>query len=390
MADLMTYDLNGLLTEEEQKKLFEEPESTETEETEVEELEETETEVEEPAEEPEQDDEQEPEEVGGDNNIEKGEDTGTKHEPGSSPSVYPSIARAFRTDGIFPDFDDSELEAATTAEAFAELVNKAIESKVTAQLDERTNRVNEALSNGVAPDEVRNCEVTIEYLNSLDEDAITDESEKGEMLRRKLIYNDMLLHGYTEDEAKRGVEKSFKLESDVDDAKDALDALKSHWTNKYDTLRKDARERTEKQKKEQKKQLDSFKKMLLEDEVKIGETKIDKKSCQRAYDAVMTPTYKDPDTGMYLTEVQKFQKENPLEFMKLLGLWFTLTDGGKTLEGVTRREVNKAKNKGIRELEQKIQASSLHADGSLNLVGGSGTGSSDPLLSDGWNVGWAK
>ena len=129
--------------------------------------------------------------------------------------------------------------------------------------------------------------------------------------------------------------------------------------------------------------------MLLEDEVKIGETKLDKKTCQRAYDAVMNASYKDPDTGAYLTEVQKYQKENPLEFMKQLGLWFTLTDGGKNLEGFTKRQVRDAKNKGIRELEKKIQGSTFHDDGSLNLVG-DGTGSSDPLLSDGWNVGWSK
>lgn len=384
MAEFMDYDLNGLLTEEEQKKLFEAPEDNESDEADVEEQENNE-ENEEPAEEPEN---QDPEEVGGDD-IEEEEDTGSHHRTGASPSVYPSIAKALKKDGIFPDFDDNELEAATTPEAFAELIEKTVNSRVESQVDERTNRVNEALSNGVKPDEIQNYESTIEYLDSIDDAAIEDGTDAGESLRRKLIYNELLLRGYSDDKARREMEKSFKLNSDIDDAKDALKTLSEHWKNSYNQLRKEAKERADGAKREQQQQLDKFKKMLLEEEVKIGETKLDKKTCQRAYDAVMTASYKDPDTGRYLTEVQKYQKENPLEFLKQLGLWFTLTEGGKNLEGFTKRQVQKAKNQGIRELEQKIQASSLHEDGSLNLVGG-GSGSSDPLLSDGWNVGWSK
>ena len=387
MAEFMNYDLNGLLTEEEQKKLFEETENPETEEPEVEEPGNEETE-EEPVEDPEAEEVEVPEEVDGGKNIEKGEENRNRG-TGSSPSVYPSIARALKKDGIFPDFDDTELDAATTPEAFAELLEKAVDARVQSQSDERTNRVYEALKNGVQPDAARNFEATIEYLESIDDTAIEDGSDDGEALRRKLIFNDLLRRGYSEEKARREVEKSFKSESDVDDAKDALEALTAHWKGEYDKIRREAKERAENARKEQKQQIDKFKKMLLEDEVKLGETTLDKKACQRAYDAVMTPSYKDPDTGNYLTEVQKFQKENPLEFMKQLGLWYTLTEGGKNLDGFTKRQVRKAKNEGVRELEQKIAATSLHADGSLNLVGGS-TGSSDPLLSDGWNVGWQK
>ena len=386
--ETINYDLSGLLTEEEQKQLFEEPDNSASDKDNKEEVEEPDNneEIEEPIEEPDED--QEPEEVDGDD-IEEEEDTVVQHKTGTSPSVYPSIARAFKKDGIFPDFDDTELDAATTPEAFAELIEKAIDSKVEARVGEKTARVDEALQNGVKPSDIRNHEATIAYLDSITEEAIEDGTDEGEALRRKLIFNDLLLRGYSEERAKRELEKSFKSETDIDDAKDALENLSSYWKNSYDNIRKEAKEKAENTKKEQKQQIEKFKKMLLEDEVKIGETKLDKKTCQRAYDAVMNASYKDPDTGAYLTEVQKYQKENPLEFMKQLGLWFTLTDGGKNLEGFTKRQVRDAKNKGIRELEKKIQGSTFHDDGSLNLVG-DGTGSSDPLLSDGWNVGWSK
>lgn len=382
------FDLSGLLTEEEQKKLFEEPEvgtqqdggDDNPDDGGDDNPEDIENEV--PAEE---DNDDSPEGVGGDDNPEEEEDTGDPKEAGSSPSVYRSLASALKNDGILPDFEDSELENINTADDFAEFMQKAVEK----MSDERVNRVNKLLNQGVEPDAIREYEGAIEYLNSIDEDAIKDETEKGVALRRKLIFNDLMSRGYSKDKALRELEKSFKSDSDIEDATDALEALKSYYNGEYTKLQQDAQRRDEEAQKTQKKQISDFKKMMLEDDVKVGETKLDKKTCQRVYDAVMVPTYKDPETGNLLTQVQRFQKENPLEFAKQLGLWFILTEGGKNFTGFTKEQLRKAKNKSIRELEQKINATSTRLDGSLKMNHTSG-GDEDPLLSDDWKIGWAK
>ena len=125
--------------------------------------------------------------------------------------------------------------------------------------------------------------------------------------------------------------------------------------------------------------------MVLEDEIKIGETKLDKRTAQKVYDAVMKPVYKDPDTDKLLTAVQKYQKEHPMEFMKQLGMWFVLTDGGKNMDGFTKEQLRQEKNKGIRELERKINSSSLNSDGSLRYASGR-SGTDDALLKGDWDV----
>ena len=103
------------------------------------------------------------------------------------------------------------------------------------------------------------------------------------------------------------------------------------------------------------------------------------------FDAVSKPVYKDPDTGQLLTQVQKFQKENPLEFLKQIGMWFVLTNGGKDFGGLTKQQAIAEKNKGIRELERKINSSAFDSDGSLKYVSGTNI-SNDNLLDDGWKV----
>lgn len=374
MEDL-AFDIGGILSEEEANKLFEEqvPDAEEKEqETEVENDQAEEEDVNQPS-----------EKVGSEDNSETEKNATDPEGDGSSPDIYSSIAKALKKDGIFPDFEDSELEKATTPEAFAELFEKAISAKV----DERTNRVNEALGNGVAPDKVKMYEQTIQYLDSITEDAVTAEGEEGENLRKQLIFNDLINRGYSEEKARKELEKSFKTGDDVDDAKDALTALRKHYSDEYDNVQKEAKKQADEIREAQKKQADDFKKMVLDTEIKLGETVLDKKTCQKVYDSVSKPVYKDPDTGRMLTAVQKFQKEKPLEFLKQLGMWFVLTDGGKNVDGFTKEQIRSEKNRGIKELAHKINSTSLNSDGSLRYVSGS-SGDSDPLLSEGWKVGW--
>lgn len=370
-----SFDINsGLLSAEEAEKLFEEQSPQQEPEQEKEPAEEQEQETK-----PTEENESSSEKVGSE---EEHEENAIKPKgDGSSPSIYSSIATALKNDGIFPEFSDEELSAANTPEAFAELVQKAVDSR----FDEKQKRIDSALSNGVAPDTVKMYEQTISYLGSITEDAISDESEEGENLRKSLIYNDLINRGYTQERAAREVDKSFKSGSDLDDAKDALEALKTFYNNGYQKIQDEAKEKVEREKKARKQDEEKFRKMILEDDIVLGDTKLDKKTRQDVFDAVSKPVYKDKDTGALLTKIQKYQKENPLEFLKQIGMWFVLTDGGKNLNGLVRHQANVEKNKGIKELERKINSSAFDSDGSLKFMSGAQM-DNDTLLDGGWKV----
>lgn len=372
-----SFDISGLLTDEEAEKLFEEkPDEQEETPEQPEEQEEIE-----PADEEEVEPSQE--EVGKED--EKPEDDAADlQDGGSSPeTLYSSIANALKKDGIFPDFTDEEISAVKSPDDFAEMFEKA----VTSRMDERVRRVDEALGNGVAPDTVKMYEQTIQYLHSINEEALSAEGDEAEDLRKQIIYNDLINRGYDQDKANRVIENSFKAGSDVDDAKDALKALTAFYEAGYKKVQDEAKAKVEAAKKAQMAEAKKFQKLVLEDEVKLGDTVLDKKTCQKVFDAVNKPVFKDPDTGKLLTAVQQFQKESPLEFLKQLGIWYVLTNGGKNLEGLVQKQLRAEKNKGVRELEKKINASSFNTDGSIRYAGSSEEGGGDPLLSDGWRIG---
>ncbi|MCG8399422.1 hypothetical protein LWS67_23325, partial [Bacillus atrophaeus] len=84
--------------------------------------------------------------------------------------------------------EDNEVEEISSAEDFAEAVNKQIHS----MLDDRQKRIDEALNSGVSISDIQRCEKALEFFNSLQENDIIDESDKGEKLRKQLIYTDFI------------------------------------------------------------------------------------------------------------------------------------------------------------------------------------------------------
>ena len=311
-----------------------------------------------------EDDSESPESVGSEENTqEKGGTTSNKS--GTSPNnFYSSIAKALKEDGTLPDLDDDILDKVQTAEDFAE----AIETQVRARLDEKQKRIDEALGVGVEPNAIQQYERTIDYLDGITNELISDESEKGETLRKQLIYQDFINRGYSKERANREVNKSFTAGSDIDDAKEALQSNKDFFKESYDNLIKEAKEAETKRINDQKKEAETLKKSILEDDKVFGELVVDKTQRKKIYDNISKPVYKDPDTGEYLTAIQKYEQDNHTDFMKYVGLIYTLTDGFKNLDGLVKNKVNKEMKKGLKNLENTLNNSTRNSDGSLSFV----------------------
>lgn len=321
------------------------------------------------------------ESVGSEEDIEDKEDTPSPGEGTSPNNFYSSIAQALREEGIFPDLNDEDMSKVKTPED----LSAAIKEQVNAMLDEKQRRIDEALNAGVDNSEIRAYEQTLNYLDSISDEIISDESDKGEALRRNLIYRDFINRGYSEARAKREVEKSFNAGSDVDDAKEALASNKEFFKSEYDRIIQDAKQASIELEKARKVQAEELKKSILEDKI-IGDLTIDKTTRQKVFDNISKPTYKDPETGQVYTALQKYQKDNPNEFLKNVGILYTLTNGFKNLDGLVRTKVNKEVKKGFKELERTINNTSRTSDGTLKFFSGVGEDPNSFLGKKGWEL----
>lgn len=307
-----------------------------------------------------------PESVGSEEeHQEEGKDT--SKDTGASPnSFYSSIANALKNEGIFPDLDDDEIKNIKDTDDFKELWNKQIK----AELDERQKRVDEALDLGIQPSVIKQFEGTISFLNSITEEQISAEDDKAEKLRKDLIMQDFLNRGYNQARAEREYNKSVQAGTDIEDAKEALTGNMEHFQTKYRELIDDAKKEEEQELKRQEEQSKKLKTSIFEDKELFGEVNIDKNTRKRIYDNISKPVYKDPKTGDVLTAIQKYERENPTEFLKIVGVLYTLTDGFKTYDGLIKTKVRKEVNKGFKDLERTINNTARNTDGSLNFMSG--------------------
>ncbi len=277
-----------------------------------------------------------------------------------SPNIFSSIAKALRDEGVFPDLNIEDVNDAAS-------LKKMFETQVDLRLNQQQKRIKEALDYGVEPTEIQRYENTLGYLFNIKEQDLTAESTEGENLRKQLIYQDFINKGYSQEKAKKEVEKSLNAGTDIDDAKDALEENKKFYHQKYETLRETAKKEEEEFVNKRKQNLKNLKKSIDDKENAFGSLALDIKTKAKIYENLTKPVYKTED-GEYLTTLQKYQRENSQDFLRYVGAFFTLTDGFTDFSKLFKPVAQKAVKKGFSQLEDVLKGN-ITREGNLKLMG---------------------
>jgi hypothetical protein len=285
---------------------------------------------------------------------------------GTSPNdnFYSSIANALAVDGIFPNLDDETVKKATDAESFSNL----IEAEINARFTEKQQRISKALENGVEPTDIKKYENTLSYINSITDADLSEESEKGEQIRYNIIYQDFLNKGMTPEKAKKYTDRTVDAGTDVEDAKEALQGNKEFFSKAYNNLLQEAQRQADQEKAQRAENAKNLQNSLMKDKQLMGDMEISNDIRKKAYDSISKPIYRDPETGEYMTAIQKYESENRADFLKYTGLIYTLTNGFKDFDSFAKGKVRKEMKKGLKELEQTLSNTRRAGDGSLRMV----------------------
>lgn len=313
--------------------------------------------------------EEQSESVGSEKNKKEKEDaTSDEESDGTSPNenFYSSIANALAVDGIFPNLDETEVKKAVDAESFSNL----IEAEINARLDEKQQRIAKALENGVDASEIKKYEATLKYISDITDAHLNAETPEGEELRKNLIYQDYINKGMSPSKAQKLTERTIDAGTDVDDAKEALVSNKEYFTEKYNDLLKEAQAKADKEKADRAEQAKKLETSILKDKQLFGDIELSNDVRKKAFDTISKPVYRDPESGQYLTALQKYEMEHHSDFLKYAGLFYALTDGFTDFDSFAKGKVKKEIKKGLRELEQTLNNTRRSNDGSLKLVAG--------------------
>lgn len=309
---------------------------------------------------------EEPESVGSEEEVNNQEEDATSDEDGSSPdnNFYSSIANALREEGVFPDLDDETIDKIKQPEDFRQLVQDQIQ----AGLHEAQQRVYQVLNLGVEPSLVQKFENALQYLNNITDAQIEDESVQGESLRKNLLIQDFIQSGYSQERAFKLTEKLVSKGEDIDEAKQALISNRERTQKAYEDAVQEAAYRKEQQRQYEAQQSALLKRTIMEPDTIYGSVPIDKQTRKQAYEFVTSPKYKDPQTGNYITGLQKYERENNSEYIKNVALLYTLTDGFKNVDKLAQPAAKKEVKSKLKELEHTLKNTN-RGGGNLKYVG---------------------
>jgi hypothetical protein len=295
---------------------------------------------------------------------------------GSSPdNFYSSIANSLRDDGIL-NLDEEDFKNIDGPEAFAELFNKQIEN----MLDEQSQRIKQALDNNVEPDEIKQYENIIAYINSIKITDISAETEESEMLRKQIIVQDYLNKGFDEKRANKELNKSLQAGTDIEDAREALDALKTYYVSEYKDLLEDAQKANEARQESERKAMKDLENKMLNVEEPIKGIKLTKEERIKMYNTYAKFVDKTPN-GYPVNAIQKYAMDNPLDYQYNVNLLFYLTNGFKDFAPVVNKEVRQKTKSAISNLERTLKNTNKGVG-----VGSSGYSRAEPTGIKGLNV----
>ena len=292
---------------------------------------------------------------------------------------YKSIAKALKDDGVV-DVDDETLDNIKDSNDF---VNNIINKKINDGIDDVTKRVYDALTAGVQAPVIKQYENTINILKTIENADIEDEGEGGEDVRKKLIFQQYINRGFNDEKAKKEVEKAFNAGTDIDDAKDALSDNLEFFQNQYNDLIEQSRKDNENRMAQKRQELDTLKKSVMSDSDEWKDFNVNDTLKQKIYDNITRPAYKGQNGETY-TEIQKYERENRIGFLKNVSMCYTLTNGFTDFSGLSKTKVRKEVSKGMRELESALNSTSRTSSGALKFI--TNTNDDPESSSKGWDI----
>ena len=292
---------------------------------------------------------------------------------------YKSIAKALKDDGVV-DVDDETLDNIKDSNDF---VNNIINKKINDGIDDVTKRVYDALTAGVQAPVIKQYENTINILKTIENADIEDEGEDGENVRKKLIFQQYINRGFNDETAKKEVEKAFNAGTDIDDAKDALSDNLEFFQNQYNDLIEQSRKDNENRMTQKRQELDTLKKSVMSDSDEWKDFNVNDTLKQKIYDNITRPAYKGQNGETY-TEIQKYERENRIGFLKNVSMCYTLTNGFTDFSGLSKAKVRKEVSKGMRELESTLNSTSRTSSGALKFI--TNTNDDPESSSKGWDI----
>lgn len=276
------------------------------------------------------------------------EDEGDDNQDGDSPNVFSSFANVLNEQGLLPSLDSNKEinDINDLTEVFKQEINTQAKEYIIEKIGEDGY---EALEKGITLSEYQQYQEGVETLNNISPDSLSENIE----LSKRIILQDYIAQGLSEDKAYRFLDKTIELgeEAVIEDAKNSLQSLKQIQEVKLEQA-KEARnaEIIAEQKKQEKIDNDLKNSIYNANEIIEG-LSMTKAMKEKVYKSITGIVSKSPD-GIAENKLMKHRRENPIEFDKKLYYLYELTNQFSDFSAL----ISKSKSKATSEFEKVLRS----------------------------------
>jgi hypothetical protein len=274
------------------------------------------------------------------------EDTPSSDNNSSHDSTLNALAQYLKEEGVL--FIEEELKDVKSLADLKDLIKNSNEKARYANLNESQRRYQEALENGVPKSEFEEVEKEIQTFANIKEQDIVENTN----LRYEIIAIDLINQGIEQNKAMKLAKLSLADDTNVQDAKEALNNIIEAKKTKFNTL-------VENNKKTHELKIDEVKKNVFSKEELLN-TKLNDMTKNKLFDQITTKVDSDEE-GRPLNELQKWQRDNPVESSIMLNYLYMMTNKGKDFNLIKQS----AGSTAAKDLERKLRNMSFDKDGSL-------------------------
>lgn len=302
--------------------------------------------------------------------------------PTNTPSSIALALKDLKEVGALRTLDDTTLEAVKDGKELNDIIDMEVENRLKERQSENDKFLLEARSSGMPMDAIQYYEQQTKKFNEYDESLLEDEGDNGEKNRRWFITMQYKLKGYSDEDIKDLVDRSFDSGKDVDDSKKALAFCREYFDNGYKKAVAEAKENRQKQIEANKQRAEAMRTSIMDGKGYLEDLKVDKGTRERIYDYIGKPEHelKGEDgksvrgadgRPVKISGLTKYVREHTDEANKLLATILVLTDEGKDFSKLFKGPVKEKTKEVYKQLEDNfVNATRRSKNGQFNPVEG--------------------
>lgn len=299
-----------------------------------------------------------PEEVAGEKDKEEEAEEvdtdpdGDVEDSSSNPNLFKSLATLLSEKGLISSVDsEAKIE---TEDDFVSLFKKQIEQSEYSDLNETQKEYLQKLREGIPHQKVEKDLYETSRLDSINEDLIKEDSD----LRQRIIYQDLINKGFSEERAKKNLQRSIELEQDVEDAIDSLNSIKDFNKSRIERENEELKRQAQELQKQEEKRINSIKNKIKTSDEVIKGYKITDAVKEKIEENMFKVVGQNPENKQNENALMKYRRENPEDFDYKLYYLYTITDGFQNFESL----VKNTKSTVLKDLEKAYRSSTKIKD----------------------------